>query len=157
MSNRSIENYLPTHVFFSGLDDSFVKFLSDSATELKIKKGDVLFQQGERANKFYLLRNGHMSVQVPALMGPTLEIQTLGEDQILGWSWLIPPYRWNFQVRALEDSGLLEFDGSAILARCEENPKFGYELLKRFAALMSERLDAARQKMMDEWNPPGFA
>jgi hypothetical protein len=57
----------------------------------------------------------------------------------------------------LEDSDLLEFDGSAILARCEEDPNFGYGLFKRFAALMSERLDAARQKMMDEWNPPGFA
>ncbi len=157
MSNQSIEDYLPTHAFFSGLDDSFMKFLSNSATELKIKKGDVLFQQGEGADKFYLLRNGQISVQVPALMGPTLEIQTLGEDQMLGWSWLIPPYRWNFQARAAEDSNLLEFDGSAILARCEEDPKFGYELLKRFARLMSERLDAARQKMMDEWNPPGFA
>ncbi len=157
MSNQSIEDYLPTHAFFSELDDNFMKFLSDSATELKIKKGDVLFRQGERADKFYLLRNGQMSVQVPALMGPTLEIQTLGEDQMLGWSWLIPPYRWNFQARALEDSDLLEFDGSAILARCEEDPKFGYELLKRFATLMSERLDAARQKMMDEWNPSGFA
>ncbi len=157
MSNQSIEDYLPTHAFFSGLDDSFMKFLSDSATQLRVKKGDVLFQQGERAVKFYLLRNGQMSVQVPALMGPTLEIQTLGEDQILGWSWLISPYRWNFQARALDDSDLLEFDGSAILARCEKDPKFGYELLKRFAALMSERLDAARQKMMDEWNPPGFA
>ncbi len=157
MSNQSIEDYLSSHVFFSELDDSFMKFLSDSATELKIKKGDVLFQQGERADKFYLLRNGHVSVQVPALMGPTLEIQALGEDQILGWSWLIPPYRWNFQARALEDSELLEFDGSAILARCEEDPKFGYALLKRFAALMSDRLDAARQKMMDGWNPPGFA
>jgi hypothetical protein len=57
----------------------------------------------------------------------------------------------------LEDSYLLEFDGSAILARCEEDPKFGYELFKRFAALMSARLDAARQKMMDQWDPPGFA
>ena len=157
MSNQLIQDYLSAHAFFSGLDDNFMKFLSNSATEIKIKQGDVLFQQGERADKFYLLRNGQISVQVPALMGPTLEIQTLGEDQMLGWSWLIPPYRWNFQARAAEDSSLLEFDGSAIVARCEEDPKFGYELLKRFAALMSERLDAARQKMMDEWNPPGFA
>ena len=157
MSNQSIQDYLSTHAFFSGLDDAFMKFLSDSAAELKIEKGDVLFQQGERADKFYLLRKGQVSVQIPALMGPTLEIQTLGEDQMLGWSWLIPPYRWNFQARAMEDSELLQFDGSAILARCEKEPKFGYELLKRFASLMSERLDAARQKMMDEWNPPGFA
>ena len=157
MSKQSIEDYLSTHTFFSGLDDSFVKFLSNSATGLQIKKGEVLFKQGTHADKFYLLRNGQVSVQVPALMGPSLEIQNLGEDQILGWSWLIPPYRWNFMARAVEDSELLEFDGSAILARCEEDPRFGYELFKRFTALMSSRLDAARQKMMDQWNPPGFA
>lgn len=157
MSKPSIEDYLSTHAFFSGMDSSFLKFLSNSVTELRIQKGNVLFQHGNRADKFYLLRDGQISIQVPALMGPTLEIQTLGKDQILGWSWLIPPYMWSFQARALEDSDLLEFDGSAILARCQEDPNFGYELFKRFAALMSERLDAARQKMMDEWNPPGFA
>jgi CRP-like cAMP-binding protein len=157
MSKQLIEEYLSTHAFFNGLDGGFMKFLSNSATELRIKTGDVLFQQGEHADKFYLLRHGQVSVQVPALMGPALEIQTLGEDQILGWSWLIPPYRWSFHARAMEDSDLFEFDGSAILTRCEEDPKFGYELFKLFAVLMSERLDAARQKMMDQWNPPGFA
>jgi len=157
MSEQSIEEYLSAHAFFSGMDSSFVKFLSDSANELQMKTGDVLFQFGKPADKFYLLRKGKVSIQVPALMGPALDIQTLGNDQILGWSWLIPPYRWNFLARALEDSDLLEFDGSAILARCQEDPKFGYELFKRFATLMSERLNAARQKMMDDWNPPGFA
>ncbi|MCH8176865.1 MAG: cyclic nucleotide-binding domain-containing protein [Proteobacteria bacterium] len=157
MSKQSIEDYLSNHAFFNGLDGSFLKFLSNSATVLRIKKGDVLFHHGEHADKFYLLRTGQVSVQVPALVGPTLEMQALGEDQILGWSWLIPPYRWSFQARAVENSDLLQFDGSVILARCEEDPKFGYELFKRFAALMSERLDAARQKMMDQWDPPGFA
>jgi len=157
VSKQSTEDYLSTHTFFSGLDDSYREFLSNSATELQIKKGHVLFKQGDRADKFYLLRKGQVSVQVPALMGPSLEIQTLGEDQVLGWSWLIPPYRWNFLARAVEESDLLEFDGGAILARCAEDPKFGYELFKCFAALMSERLGAARQKMMDQWDPPGFA
>ena len=153
----AIEKYLSSHEFFSGLDDSYIKFLAASASEKKIKSGDTLFKQGERADGFYLLRSGQVSIQVPALMGPTLDIQTLGDDQILGWSWLIAPYRWSFLARAITDSEVLEFDGSAILAHCEQDPKFGYELFKRFAALMSERLDAARQKMMDQWDPPGFA
>ncbi|MDH3762934.1 MAG: cyclic nucleotide-binding domain-containing protein [Gammaproteobacteria bacterium] len=157
MSMSSIEDYLSSHAFFSGLSDDFIEFLADCATKMRIKDGEALFKQGERADKFYLLRSGQVSIQVPALMGPTLEIQTLGEDQILGWSWLISPYRWSFQARAIEDSEVIEFDGSAILARCEQDPAFGYELFKRFAALMSERLDAARQKMMDQWDPPGFA
>jgi CRP-like cAMP-binding protein len=94
---------------------------------------------------------------MPAIIGPALESQTLGKDQILGWSWLISPYQWNFQTKVEEDSELLQFDGTAILTRCEQEPKTGYELLKKFSGLMSLRLDAARQKMMDEWNPAGFA
>ena len=117
----------------------------------------ILFLQGEHADKFYVVRSGLISIQMPAIMGPALEIQAVDEDQVLGWSWLISPYRWNFQTKAEEDSELLQFDGAAILARCEQEPKFGYELLKKFSGLMSVRLNAARQKMMDEWNPVGFA
>ncbi len=157
MNDQSIEAYLANHPFFKGLGDSSVKFLAECASERSLKEGEVLFKQGNTADKFYLLRGGQVAIQVPALMGPVMEIQSLGKDQVLGWSWLIAPYRWHFLARALEDSEILEFDGSAITERCENDPRFGYELLKRFAALMSERLDAARQKMMDEWNPPGFA
>ena len=153
----SIEDYLSTHAFFSGLNEDYLKILAGFATESQVARGNVLFQQGKPADKFYLVRKGLVSVQVPALVGPPLEMQVLGENQMLGWSWLIPPYRWNFLARAVEDSELIEFDGAAILARCEADPKFGYELFKRFTALMSERLDSARQKMMDQWNPPGFA
>jgi CRP-like cAMP-binding protein len=157
MSNQAIDDYLASHEFFAGLDDDHLRFLADSVNEIEVSKGEVLFKQGMTADKFYLLREGRVSIQVPALVGPILEIQSLGEDQILGWSWLIAPFRWHFQARAMQDSRVLEFDGSAILAHCQEDPRFGYELLKRFAALMSERLDAARQKMMDQFNPPGFA
>ncbi len=149
--------YLTAHEFFAGLNQDFVDVLAEFATERHMAEGEVLFQQGAAADRFYLVLKGRVSVQVPALVGPPLELQVLGEDQILGWSWLIPPYRWNFNARAVEDSDVIEFDGSAILARCEKDPGFGYELLKRFTGLMSERLEAARQKMMDQWNPPGFA
>ena len=157
MNSQSIADYLSRHPFFQGMDGPFIEFLADSAVETQLGAGDILFRQGKPADKFYLLRSGQVSVQVPALVGPVLEIQRIGDDQLLGWSWLIPPYRWNFQARVEADSTVIEFDGVAVLKQCEQDPKFGYELLKRFAALMSERLEAARQKMMDEWNPPGFA
>jgi len=154
---QSKYDYLAAHSFFAGLNEEFLQLISGFATEKRYGKGEVLFQQGKPADKFYLVREGKVSVQVPALVGPVLELQVLGADQILGWSWLIPPYRWNFMARALEDTVVLEFDGTAILARCEQDPAFGYALFKRFTALMSARLEAARQKMMDQWNPPGFA
>ena len=157
MNNQSITDYLSAHEFFSEFSDDVLKFLCECSSTREIKKGQILFLQGEHADKFYVVRSGRISLQMPAIMGPTLEIQTVDEDQVLGWSWLISPYQWNFQTKAEDDSELLQFDGAAILAQCEQDPKLGFELVKKFAALMSVGLNAARLKMMDEWNPVGFA
>jgi CRP-like cAMP-binding protein len=157
MSKQATFEYLSSHPFFAELSDDILTFLSECSSRRDIKKGDILFRLGEKADKFYVVLNGQISIEMPAIMGPTLEIQTLVNDQVLGWSWLILPYQWSFQTKAEEDTELLQFDGAAILARCEQEPKFGYEVLKKFAGLMSVRLNAARQKMMDEWNPDGFA
>lgn len=157
MTQAPIEPYLSTHAFFTGLSPEAVGFLAGCAHEQKIEPGDIVFRQGERARQFYLIRTGLIAVEIPAIAGPKLQVQSLSADQILGWSWLIPPYKWNFQARAEAPTTLLAFDGDAVRARCEADSAFGYALLKRFAALMAERLDVARQKMMDQWNPPGFA
>ena len=157
MSNQSITEYLSAHEFFSEFSDDVLKFLCECSSMREIKKGQILFLQGEHADKFYIVCSGLISIQMPAIMGPALEIQAVDEDQILGWSWLISPYQWNFQTKAEDDSELLQFDGAAILAQCELDPKLGFELVKKFAALMSVGLNAARLKMMDEWNPVGFA
>lgn len=157
MSKQSIKDYLAGHEFFSSFSDDILNFLCNHADFYRIKKDLALFRQGEKADKFYVVRNGLMSIQMPAIMGPNLDIQTLGNDQVLGWSWLISPYRWTFQAVARQDTELLMFDGAAILAKCEQDPKFGYEMMKKFAELMSVRLDAARRKLMEEWNPAGFA
>ena len=157
MNNQATIEYLSAHEFFSGLSDDILKFLGECSSKREIKKGQILFRLGENADKFYVILNGCVSIQMPAIMGPALEIQNVCEDQLLGWSWLIFPYKWSFQARAEEDTEMLEFDGTALLAKCEQEPEFGYELIKKFAGLMSVRLSVARQKMMDEWNPAGFA
>jgi CRP-like cAMP-binding protein len=90
-------------------------------------------------------------------MGPALVVQVLGTDEVLGWSWLIPPYKWTFEALAESDSRVLVFDGKALLQLCESDHHFGYALMKRFTSLMSERLHAARIKMMDSWAPAGWA
>jgi CRP/FNR family transcriptional regulator, cyclic AMP receptor protein len=157
VETASIGNYLDQHPFFKELNADVRAFLVAHVQSMTLEKGRVLFFQGEQADKFFILLNGSVAIQVPAIMGPNLEIQVLGPDQVLGWSWLISPYIWSFQAVAIEDAELLLFDGAAILARCEQDSAFGYALLKKFAELMSKRLDAARKKMMDEWNPEGFA
>ena len=157
MSKARIEKLLSEMPFFEGLEPEFLEFLADSARFRQVEKNEGLFRQGDPANRFFLLREGSISIEIPAIAGPTLQVQRLGPGKILGWSWLLPPYKWSFQARAEEDCEVLEFDGRVILSRCEDDPRFGYELIKRFSALMAERLDAAHRKMMDQWSPPGFA
>jgi CRP/FNR family cyclic AMP-dependent transcriptional regulator len=157
MNEFSVRKYLTDSVFFGGLDPEFIDFLAEHAAVRQLREGQVLFRYGDRATHFYVVLSGEMSVEVAAIEGPPLVVQDLGPDQVLGWSWLISPNRWTFQARARAATDILEFDGDAVLSRCEDDPRFGYELLKRFSGLMSERLHFARQKMMDEWRPPGFA
>lgn len=157
MSRDAIISELANEGYFEGLSRQSLAVLAACASEQALRKDEVVFRSGDRADSFYLIRKGSITVEVPAITGPALEIQTLESGSILGWSWLIPPYRWSFQARANEATTLLRFDGDAIRQHCEADMAFGYDLLKRFAALMSDRLESARRRMMDEWNPPGFA
>lgn len=157
MTDTSIRAILRDNRFFRQMPEAYTDYLADRARERSVAAGEPVFVQGEPARHFYLLLDGDVNVEVPAIMGPALVIQHLGAGQVLGWSWLISPYQWDFQAQAASDARLLEFDGAAILAHCEEDNQFGYELLKRFTELMSERLTAARRRMMDQWNPVGFA
>lgn len=153
----AIASKLAGHELLSGLKREYVEFLAAQARERSLPKGERLFQHGTAATTFYLVESGSVTLEVPAISGPKLEVQCLPVGSIIGWSWAIAPYKWTFDARASEDSTVLEFDGQAVLAKCDVDHEFGYELLKRFSSLMAERLEAARQRMMDEWNPPGFA
>jgi CRP/FNR family cyclic AMP-dependent transcriptional regulator len=141
----------------SDLAPEFVELLAAHARPRQVADNDVLFHYGEPARSFYLITSGRISVEVAAVEGPSLQLQDLPPGAVLGWSWVIPPHRWSFQARAEGRTQIIEFDGTAILAECETNPRFGYQLLRRFAALMSDRLQHARQRMIEEWRPEGFA
>ncbi len=141
----------------AGLSDDHLGYFANHAKERTVAAGEVLFKMGEVADTFYIVKRGSIAVEIPAIYGPELRVQTITDDMILGWSWMIDPYDWDFQAKAYEDSTLVEFDGKAILAHCSDDSAFGYEVYCRFAHLMSERLLAARQTMMEQWNPSGFA
>lgn len=143
--------------FFADLDEPVTAFLVECARERRYERDQTLFRQGDPATEFFLLQSGSVSIEIPAIAGPVLEVQRLGPGKILGWSWLLPPYKWSFQARAEAESVVLAFNGSRVLARCEDDPRFGYVLIKRFSALMAERLEAAHRRMMAQWSPAGFA
>lgn len=148
-----IKDTLAQHPFFSKLIPEHLAIVAEAARELHFNDGDLIFHQDENADHFYLILSGRATIQIPSIYGPPLTVQTLTEGQLLGWSWLIPPYKWHFDARATSDVKAIEFDGAQLRKRCEDNPALGYQLLKQFAALMSDRMQAARLKMMEVCEP----
>jgi len=157
VNSNSIEKLLTEAPAFSGLSDEYARRLAGHGEALEIGNGELLFRSGEPARHFFVLVDGEISIEVPAVTGPTLQVQRLNPVRVLGWSWLLPPFKWSFNAKAERDSKVIRFDGEAVLAACESDPAFGYEVIKRFSGLMAERLDAAHKKMMEQWSPAGFA
>lgn len=156
MATENIAEILKQSNFFSGLGDRHIEWLARHASDKNFENGKLLARQGDRADQFFLVTEGELVVEVPALTGPSLTITRLGPGDIFGWSWLIEPYKWHFNGRAEESSRVLEFDGAAIMKHCQSDSSFGYELLRRFSGLMGVRLAAAQTTMKEQWAPGGL-
>lgn len=113
----------------------------------RFRTGEFLFHEGEDANQFYLIRYGRVAVQVfiPG-RGPS-NIATVEVGQVLGWSWLFPPYRWHFDAQAMELTRALAINGQCLRTKCDMKHDLGYILMQRFARIMSQRLQAARVQL----------
>lgn len=135
--------------FFIGLSPTHVKALAACAHDVVFDPEQMLFREGDKADRFYLIRSGRVSLEAFNLASGPVIIQMVGAGEIIGWSWLVPPYRWHFDARACGRVDAIAVDAVAVRARCEEQPDFGYELLKRFAGVMEERLQATRSQLVE--------
>lgn len=144
MASESIKAYLIEHDFLQGMSPEFLELMARHVVEEEFSTQQCVFQQDSIAKHFYIIKNGNVDVEVPSLVGAPLVLQSLSKGAVLGWSWLIAPYKWHFEAHATQPSTLLTFDADALRDHCERDPKFGYDILKRFAALMMQRLEAAR-------------
>jgi CRP/FNR family cyclic AMP-dependent transcriptional regulator len=116
---------------------------------MRFNAGDIIFKEGEEADNFYLIRHGQVALELFAPGRGSLTIQTLGEGEILGWSWLIPPYRSKFEARAMKPTLAIVLDGKCLRAKCDEDHELGYVLVKRIASILGQRLDATRFRLLD--------
>lgn len=146
---ETLEETLSEHPFFQGLEPGYLQLAAGCASNTRFDAGEFIFREGEEANQFYLIRHGKVSLEVFAPNRGSLVIQTLDEGDILGWSWLIPPYQWRFDAKALELTRAIALDGKCLRNKCEEDHDLGYELLKRFTAILGQRLDATRFQLLD--------
>jgi len=146
---ETLEPILREHPFFAGLTREHLTLIVGCASNVRFDTGKFIFREGEEANEFYLIRHGKVAVEVYAAERGSITIQTLGEGEVLGWSWLLPPYQWQFDARAVELTRAIALDATCLRKKCEEDHHLGYELLKRFAHLIEERLQAMRLQLLN--------
>jgi CRP/FNR family cyclic AMP-dependent transcriptional regulator len=150
---RTLEGILAQHPFFSGWDPRYFQLAVGCASNVRFNAGEFLFHAGKEANTFYLIREGKVALEVVVPGRGGVTVQTLGGGEMLGWSWLIPPYHWRFDARAVELTRAIALDGKCLRGKCEQDPVFGYDLVKRVTSSVGERLDATRLRLLDMYGP----
>lgn len=144
-----LDRYLREQSLFSDLSDHDLAVIAGCARNERFDAGDVIFHEGEEATRFYLIRHGDVAIQTVAVGRMPMVIQTLHEDEILGWAWLAPPYRCGFEARAASLVRALSIDATCLRKKCEENHELGYRMFSRCAVEMSRLLGAARLQLLD--------
>jgi signal-transduction protein with cAMP-binding, CBS, and nucleotidyltransferase domain len=140
---------LVAHPFTRDLPPEEIGPLADMVELAAFASGDVIFEVGAEADTFYLIRSGLVALQLDTgrVVGPT--IQQIAEGSALGWSWLFPPYRWQFAAVARTPVRALAFDAAALRQHFERQPTCGYHLLSKVAEVMADRLHATRHQVVD--------
>jgi CRP-like cAMP-binding protein len=137
------------HKFFAGLEPGHLALLAGCASNEVFPAESLLFREGDPAQAFYLIKEGKLALEIATPGRGALVVQTLGEGDVAGFSWLIEPHRWEFDGRAIERIRAVRMDGTCLRGKCEDDPRLGYDLMRRFAALTTQRLQATRLQLMD--------
>lgn len=145
---KSLEIEIAEHPFFKGMRAEHLKQLVDASMAAEFRDGEIIFREGDPANRFYLIVSGKVELQSSRLDLEPVHIQSIGAGDVLGWSWLFPPYYWNFEALAVEPTRAIFIYGTRLRERCEEDPALGYELMKRMSAVMLQRLQATRRELL---------
>jgi len=146
---ETLEPILAEHPFLRDLEPRYLKLIVGCASNVRFKAGQYLFREGEEADRFYMIRQGKVALEIHGGKGGSAILQTISEDEVLGWSWLIPPYHYRFHARAVEPTRAIALDGRCLRTKCEKDHDLGYELLRRFCHIVVERLDATRLQLLD--------
>jgi CRP/FNR family cyclic AMP-dependent transcriptional regulator len=148
VQTEPIATRVALHPFLAGMSPAQLAILTDCAMATYFKKGQTILREGEFANRFYLVESGKVVLESGAGFNKPMVVEIIGPGDLLGWSWMFPPYVWQFTARALEPTTAIFFYGTILREYCEKDHSLGYELFKRMSVVMMKRLQAARKQML---------
>ena len=149
MMPESLERILRDHPFCKGMDDAAIALLNGCASNHKIASGDKLFRAGEAADSTWLIRAGRVAFELPFGAAGRVPLETAEEGELVGWAWLFPPYEYHFDAVAVGAVRALRLDGTCLRRKCEADPAFGYDFVKRVLYQAHQRLERSRLHAMD--------
>ncbi len=146
---QTLDQIVAESPVFEGLEPDQLELIAGCGQIAPFERGDRLFREGDPADTFYLVRRGRVALTTHVPGRGDVTIETLEPGEVIGWSWLFPPYTWHFDARAVEDTGVVAFDGACLRGKCDADHAFGYELMRRFAQVMIDRLQHTRTRLLD--------
>jgi CRP/FNR family transcriptional regulator, cyclic AMP receptor protein len=146
---EDLSRIIKAHAFFAGIPDPFCDLVCGCAKNTRFAARQYLFHEGEPADWFYLIRHGRVAFALTAPGRGEVTFQTVGEGELAGVSWLIPPYRWTYDARAVEDTRAIAVNARCLREKCEADHDLGYEMMKRFMPVLIKRLQATRLQILD--------
>ncbi len=149
-----LEELLAKHPFFDKLSPEDVELVAGCAANARFAAEEYLAHEGDPADYFYIIREGQVGLEVQGPGRGPLTLLTSGAGDLVGFSWLMPPHRWVFDIRALSVVRALMFDGECLRRKCEQDPRLGYELMKRVAHHMTRQLNTVLMRLPDVYGEP---
>ncbi|ASL25232.1 cyclic nucleotide-binding domain-containing protein [Azotobacter chroococcum] len=146
---ESLEEILGRHPFFAGFEAEHGRLVAGCARNVRFAAGQYLFREGDPADEFFLIRHGRVALELVEPGRPPVVFATLGEGEIVGASWLLPPYRWRLAARATELTRAIGIDAACLRGKCETDHHLGYAMMKRFLPILVDRLQATRLQLLD--------
>ena len=144
---------IDAHPFFKGIDAEFRALLVGCAANERFEPGEMLTREGRPADKFYLIRAGHVAVEAALPGRQPIILETVGENEVLGWSWVVEPFLSTFDARAVTPVRAVSFDGTCLRAKMADDHRLGYEVLRRFLPVITHRLATTRLQLLDLYGP----
>ncbi len=143
---KTMQDLLAEHPFLDGIPDEWLEPLSLQARRSARHAGGRLFHADRPARHFWLIISGQVDIDTTAPDGGDAVVDTLGAGEVVGWSWLFPPYTWHFGAIAVAPTQAIEFDAQGVRRLCDREPALGYELSRRFMVVLLRRLQATRDR-----------
>ena len=145
--NEVTASSLATHPFLRGMTASHLETLAATATPVSFPARHRIMEDGGNADRFWLIRSGQVALDMFVPGNGRVVIESVGIGEVLGWSWLIPPYQWAFGAVTVGPVQAFEFDAAAVRARCATDHRFGYDITERMLRVLAHRLRTTRVRL----------